>query len=78
MSLSERVQSTVAATLNLSVSDVTPATSAENCGAWDSLAQVNLMMALEQTFDIQLEIEDFERLSSVAAIVGYLESQGIQ
>ena len=39
--------------------------------------QVNLMMALEQTFDIFLDVEDFQKLTSVSAIIEYLKDQGI-
>ena len=34
------------------------------------------MMALEQTFDVQLEVEDFPRLTSVPAILDYLKHAG--
>jgi acyl carrier protein len=44
--------------------------------AWDSLAHVNLMMGLEQTFDLFLEVEDFTQLTSVPAILEYLKEQG--
>jgi acyl carrier protein len=47
-------------------------------GAWDSLGQVHLMVAVEEAFDVQLEVEDFARLTSVRAILDYLKSQGIE
>jgi acyl carrier protein len=36
------------------------------------------MMALEQTFGVMLEVEDFPRLNSVPAILQYLAQQGIE
>jgi len=39
------------------------------------MAQVNLMIALEQSFDIELEVEDFMKLNSVQAIVNYLDAK---
>ena len=50
-------------------------TQAEDLAAWDSLAHVNLMMAIEQNFDLMLEVEDFQNLVSVKAILEYLDEQ---
>lgn len=78
MSLFERVQQTIATTLKVPVGRITSATVNEDLAAWDSLGQVNLVMALEQTFDLMIEVEDFEQLKSVPAILAYLEHQGVQ
>ena len=53
-------------------------TKAEDLAAWDSLGQVNLMMALEQTFDVFLDVEDFPTLNSVPAILKYLKEHGVE
>lgn len=45
---------------------------------WDSLAHINLMVALESSFDVTLEVEDFAALISVPAILDYLRSRGIE
>lgn len=76
--LDQRVLATVAATLKLPLSRVALDTRNEDLAAWDSLGQVNLMMALEQTFDIYIEVEDFDGLQSVAAILEYLTRKGVQ
>ena len=73
MSTSEQVKETIADTLNLPLTSINNDSSAENIDAWDSLAQVNLMIALEQTFDIQLEVEDFMDLTSAQAIIDYID-----
>jgi acyl carrier protein len=75
--LIDRVCATVAATLNLPKSKVTPETSAETDESWDSLAQVNLMLAIEQTFGVEVDIEDFLSLTSVQGIARYLQGQGV-
>jgi acyl carrier protein len=36
------------------------------------------MMALEQTFGIYLDVEDFAKLVSVPTILQYLKDQGIE
>lgn len=77
MSTFTRLQETIAATLKVPASKITETTRDEELAAWDSLGHVNLMMALEQTFDVQLDVEDFPKLNSVPAILAYLAAQGV-
>ena len=76
MELFEKIQNLIASTLKVAPDKVTRDTSDKDLVAWDSLAHVNLMMSLEQTFDLFLEVEDFTQLTSVPAIVEYLRGQG--
>jgi acyl carrier protein len=66
----------IASTLKVTPDKITRETSDKDLVAWDSLAHVNLMMGLEQTFDLFLEVEDFTQLTSVPAILEYLKEQG--
>lgn len=75
MTTIDRVRQVVADTLNLSESAIDANSSTDNVDAWDSLAQVNLMMAIEQTFDLELEVEDFMELTSVSAIADYVSKE---
>jgi acyl carrier protein len=77
MSLFERVQTTIATTLKVPVSSITTATRDADVPAWDSLGQLNLMMALEQTFGLTLDVEDFSTLTSVPAILAYIEKNAV-
>ena len=74
MSTIDDVRRVIADTLNLSDDKIDENSSSETVDAWDSLAQVNLMMAIEQTFDLELEVEDFMKLNSVSAIAGFVEA----
>jgi acyl carrier protein len=76
MSLFPRVQETLDVTLRVRCETITESSSNEDLPAWDSLGHVNLMMALEQTFDVYIEVEDFDKLRSVPAILAYLQAQG--
>jgi acyl carrier protein len=77
MTLFDRLRDVISATLKVPPAKVTESTRDEDLAAWDSLGHVNLMMALEQTFDVTLDVEDFPKLNSVPAILGYLKSQGV-
>ncbi len=73
MTISEQITQTIAETLNIPSSSITIDSSVQNTAAWDSFAHVNLMIALEQTFDITLEVEDFMKLNSVKSITQFIE-----
>ena len=76
MSTFEKLQQTIAATLKVAPARITQTTRDQDLPAWDSLGQVNLIMALEQTFGVYIEVEEFGSLNSVPAILAYLEKQG--
>jgi acyl carrier protein len=76
MDLFEKIQYVIASTLKVAPDKITKETSDKDLVAWDSLAHVNLMMSLEQTFDLFLDVEDFTRLTSVPEILEYLRGQG--
>jgi acyl carrier protein len=76
MDLFATIQQVIATTLKVSPDKITRETSEKDLVAWDSIAHVNLMMALEQAFDLYLEVEEFLQLTSVPAILQYLRGQG--
>lgn len=49
----------------------------EDVGNWDSLKQMDLVMSLENEYDIRLEIPDILRMVSVAGIVTVLLEKGV-
>jgi acyl carrier protein len=77
MTTFQKLQQTIAATLKVQPSKVTETTRDQDLPSWDSLGQVNLIMALEQTFGVYIEVEDFGNLNSVPAILAYLEAHGV-
>jgi acyl carrier protein len=76
MDLFEKTRYVIATTLKVAPEKITRETSDKDLVSWDSLAHVNLMMSLEQTFDLFLEVEDFVKLTSVVAILEYVREQG--
>lgn len=78
MSAFEQVRGTLATSLGVPPETIRATTRQADLPTWDSLAHINLMVALESTFDLTLEVEDFATLTSVPAILGYLQSRGIE
>lgn len=73
----EKLQQTLGTTLKVPPSKISATTRDQDLPSWDSLGQVNLIMALEQEFGVTIEVEDFGNLNSVPAILSYLEKQGV-
>jgi acyl carrier protein len=66
MSLFEQLQTVLSTTLKVPAENITPETISEDIPSWDSLGQINLILALEE----------FANLNSVAAIEAYLRKAG--
>ena len=45
---------------------------------WDSLAQIHLVIALEQEFNVNLELEEIVTMNSVKAIADVLKKKGVK
>jgi acyl carrier protein len=60
--------------LNVSASQIVPEAHIINDLGADSLDTVEIVMRLEDTFDIQVEDEDSEKMFTVQDIVTYIES----
>jgi acyl carrier protein len=52
---------------------ITPKLKQEDLEDWDSLQHLNFMLALEQEFGVTLDVDDLSTLTSVPAILKYLE-----
>ena len=71
----ERVKSIIVDQLNVSAEEVTnEASFIEDLGA-DSLDIVELIMALEEEYDIEIPDEDAEKIQSVQDVINYIQSR---
>lgn len=76
--LEEKVMAIVATVFKMPPEQVSMQTSQENVQAWDSLNLVNLMIAVESEFDVELGIEQASKLTSVEAIIQALGDKGVK
>lgn len=73
--ISGRVKSIIVEQLGVSMEEVTEAASfIEDLGA-DSLDIVELIMALEEEFDMEIPDEDAEKIQTVSDVVNYIKGK---
>jgi len=58
----------------LEINDFDIGITMENTPQWDSLNHLQMISAIEKTFDIQLEFEDTIKMTSVRAILEILKN----
>ncbi len=77
MALEEKVKEIIVEQLGVNADQVNPSASfIEDLGA-DSLDTVELVMAFEEEFGAEIPDEDAEKLTSVGAVIDYLESKSL-
>ena len=73
----EKVKEIVAEGLDVNVADLTEETTFESLGA-DSLDLFELVMALEDEYNIEIPAEDLTDLTTVGAVMDYLKNKGVE
>ena len=73
--MEEKILEVLKTTFELDAVDTT--ISQQNCEAWDSMGQLNLVADLEEAFDISLEPEEIGEMISFDDIVRILKAKGL-
>ena len=74
----EKVVEIVKAQLNLEDVEITRETSFKDDLDADSLDLFELAMALEEEYGIEIPAEELEQITTVGAVVDYLEEKGLK
>jgi acyl carrier protein len=67
--LLDRVRGIAADILQVPLAEVGPDSSPESIASWDSVHHLNLVLALEQEFNLQFEPEEIDQIGNVGQIV---------
>ena len=74
MTVEEKVKGIIMEQLGVDAEEVTPEASFVNDLGADSLDTVELVMALEEAFKIEISDEDAEKITTVGEAIKYIES----
>lgn len=75
MNIEERVKNIIVEQLNVDAESVTPdASFVEDLGA-DSLDIVELVMTMEEEFDLEIPDEDAEKIKCVGDVITYVQTK---
>ena len=77
MALFEKVRDVIVRELSVPESKVSEEATFDGDLSADSLDVVELVMALEDEFDVEIPEEDAEKIQTVGDAVRYLESKGV-
>lgn len=74
----EKLIEIVAEQLHVEETEVKPETDFKTDLRADSLDLFELVMALEEEYDVEIPTEDLEKLTTVQAVLDYLKQKGIE
>ena len=74
----EKLIEIVAEQLHVEETEVKPETDFKEDLRADSLDLFELVMALEEEYDVEIPTEDLEKLTTVQAVLDYLKQKGIE
>ena len=74
----ERIKETIADTLAVDADIIKPETSLKEELEADSLDFVELVMSLEDEFDVKIGEDDTAKIQTVQDIIDYLKAQGVE
>jgi acyl carrier protein len=72
----DRLQDIFRDVLNDPALELTDETTAAELPGWDSLAHINVLFAIEETFGVRFRTEEFARLESICDLKRTLAAKG--
>lgn len=74
----EQVRTIASDVFNMALMDDSPAAPPESIDEWDSMERLNLVLALEERFEIELTPEEIENMKTLADIALTVERKRAQ
>jgi len=75
--LDKRLVDAMSRILGRTTEGITPATSQENTGEWDSLGHLRLILEIEAVFGIRFSTAEIPELTSATCLQAALKSRGV-
>lgn len=74
----EKIKEIIANQLNVEESEITESASFKDDLGADSLDLFELVMALEEEFDVEIPSEDLNNIATVEDVINYLKEKGVE
>lgn len=74
----EKLKKIIAEQLNVSEDSVEPETSFKDDLEADSLDLFEVVMAIEDEYNVEIPSEDLEKISTVGDVIDYLKAKGVE
>lgn len=74
----EKIKGIIAEQLNVEESEIREGSSFKDDLGADSLDLFELVMALEEEFDVEIPSEDLNEISTVEDVITYLKDKGVE
>ena len=75
--MADRLINTFATILGVPAESLSEASSQGNLPAWDSLATINLTLALEREFSVRLSMREIRKMSTIGFAREVLRTKGV-
>tara|TARA_B100001059_G_C17702757_1_gene511028 strand:- start:630 stop:860 length:231 start_codon:yes stop_codon:yes gene_type:complete len=67
--MQNKLRKIISVVLNIPIDNISPISSPENIEKWDSLAQLNLIMAIEEEFGFKLSDDEVIKMTNFESIM---------
>lgn len=67
--MEKKILEIVSDVLNIEISKVSMETSMENTGVWDSLKQMQIVIAIEEEFEVKISEDDLIEANSIQKLI---------
>ena len=69
----DQIRNLAADVLDVNAAVLTPASGPDNIDVWDSVQHLNLVLAVEQQYDLQFEPEEIEAMKTLGGIAAAVD-----
>ena len=75
MNVSDQIRTLASDIFGVPADQITPASTPETIETWDSIQHLNLVLALEEKFGLQLSPEEIEQMKSIGEVIQLVEAK---
>ena len=75
MNVPDQIRTLASDIFGVPADQITPASTPETIETWDSIQHLNLVLALEEKFGLQLSPEEIEQMKSMADVIKLVEGK---